>query len=128
VDVLDRTNNLCLKGRTGAGSMTNEAYDIELEVFKGKCSRHRKGEKFKYPDDQGRICFWLLDSANAMIRTLQYGGTLPWTYSGTPYKKQIDHDGVTTEFVRCPDPTSSGVVLKITRTRKKPEPPNRKRE
>jgi hypothetical protein len=24
---------------------------------------------------------------------------------------------VTTEFVRCPDPTASGIVVKITRTR-----------
>jgi len=24
--------------------------------------------------------------------------------------------GVTTEFVRCPDPTASGIVIKITRT------------
>jgi hypothetical protein len=40
---------------------------------------------------------------------------LPWTYSGTPYEKTIDPDGVTTEFVRCPDP-STAVVAKITRT------------
>jgi uncharacterized repeat protein (TIGR04076 family) len=128
VDILDRIDNLCLMGRMEVFSMSNEAYNIELEVFEGKCSRHRKGEKFKYPDDRGKICFLLLDSANGMIRTLQYGGILPWTYSGTPYEKQIDPDGVTTEFVRCPDPTSSGVVLKITRTCKKPEPTNRKRK
>ena len=32
--------------------------------------------------------------------------------------KEIDPDGTTTEFVRCPDPTSSGVVLKIIRKKK----------
>jgi hypothetical protein len=48
---------------------------------------------------------------------LEYGGTLPWEYKGTPYEKQIDPDGVTTEFVRCPDPSSAGIVVKITRTR-----------
>jgi len=37
-------------------------------------------------------------------------------YQGTPYEKVVDPDGVTTEFVRCPDPTS-GLVAKITRTR-----------
>jgi hypothetical protein len=42
---------------------------------------------------------------------------MPWLYEGTPYKKVIDPDGVTTEFIRCPDPTDSGVVVKITRTR-----------
>jgi hypothetical protein len=54
---------------------------------------------------------------SGMIRVLEYGGTLPWDYKGTPYEKQIDPDGVTTEFVRCPDPSSAGIVVKITRTR-----------
>jgi len=53
-----------------------------------------------------------------MIRVLQYGGTLPWKYEDTPYEKEINPEGVTTEFVRCPDPTSNGVVLKITRKKK----------
>jgi hypothetical protein len=51
-----------------------------------------------------------------MIRALESGGTLPWEYKGTPYEKVIDPDGVTTEYVRCPDPTASGIVMKITRT------------
>ena len=42
---------------------------------------------------------------------------MPWLYEGTPYKKVIDPDGITTEFIRCPDPTASGVVAKITRTK-----------
>ena len=25
-------------------------------------------------------------------------------------------DGVTTEFIHCPDPTASGIVVKVTRT------------
>jgi len=50
------------------------------------------------------------------LRVLQYGGTMPWLYEGTPYQKVIDPDGVTTEFIRCPDPTSQ-LVAKITRTR-----------
>jgi hypothetical protein len=29
--------------------------------------------------------------------------------------------GVTTEFIRCPDPTSSGVVHKVIRTRRPKE-------
>lgn len=91
-------------------------YVVELEIFQGNgCEVHKVGERFKYPEDIGRICPWLLDSINSMVRVLQFGGSLPWKYSGTPFEKEIDPDGITTEFVRCPDPTSSGVVVKITR-------------
>jgi len=95
-------------------------YTIELEIFEsGGCKCHKAGDKLKYPQDRGIMCPWLLDSANSMILALQSGGTLPWTYEGTPYEKVIDPEGTTTEFVRCPDPTSSGVVLKIIRKKKK---------
>jgi hypothetical protein len=47
---------------------------------------------------------------------LEHGGTLSWKYRDTRYEKVIDPDGVTTEYVRCPDPTASGIVIKITRT------------
>ena len=88
--------------------------DIRLEIFESGCRKHHVGQKFKYEEDAGMICPWLLDSANTMIRVLKYDGRLGWSYKGTPYEKIINKDGVTTEFVRCPDPTSSGVVLKIT--------------
>lgn len=74
------------------------------------------GQKFRYPDDLGQLCPWLVDSMTGMIRALENGGTLPWKYKGTLYEKVIDPEGVTTEFVRCPDPTASGIVIKITRT------------
>ena len=91
-------------------------YEIEIEIFKGKdCDHHRLGETYRYPEDTGRLCPWLLDSINTMVRVLQFGGTLPWTYAGTEFQKQIDPDGIRTEFVRCPDPTDAGVVAKITR-------------
>ena len=73
------------------------------------------GATFSYPDDLGKLCPWLADSMLGFIRALENGGTLPWRYRGTPYEKTIDPDGVTTEFVRCPDPTSCGIVMKITR-------------
>ncbi|MBP1636376.1 MAG: hypothetical protein H6Q10_2950 [Acidobacteria bacterium] len=63
------------------------------------------------------MCSWLLDSMSGAVRVLEYGGTMPWLYEGTPYQKVIDPEGVTTEFIRCPDPTASGVVVKITRTK-----------
>ena len=69
----------------------------------------------KFPEDNGKMCQWLLDSMNSMIHVLKYGGTLPWTYSDTPYEKKVDPNGLTTEFVRCPDPTAR-IVAKITRT------------
>jgi len=95
---------------------TAKGYTIELEIFEsGGCGIHKVGDKLKYPQDRGIMCPWLLDSANSMILVLLAGGTLPWTYEGTPYEKKIDSEGTTTEFVRCPDPTSSGVVLKIIR-------------
>jgi uncharacterized repeat protein (TIGR04076 family) len=88
-------------------------YEITIEIFEGNCDNHKEGEKFKYPEDIGKICPWLLDSCNSMIRVLLFGGTLPWRYEGTKYEKVIDREGITTEFVRCPDPVK-GVVAKIT--------------
>ena len=122
-------------------------YKIEIEIFEGKGGELRKedgeivypdlekegicawmyrgdgeksyqqGQRFSYPEDAGKMCLWLMDSMNAFIRTLRHGGTLWWDYADTPYEKEIDPDGVTTEFVRCPDPTNSGIVVKIIRTR-----------
>ena len=98
--------------------MSVPEYRIEIEVVEaGPCVAHKVGETFAYPDDVGGLCPWLLDSIGGMVRVLEHAGTLPWTYAGTPYEKQLDPDGVTTEFVRCPDPTSAGIVAKITRTR-----------
>ncbi|NHJ01321.1 MAG: hypothetical protein EAX86_04220 [Candidatus Heimdallarchaeota archaeon] len=101
--------------------MTRKQYSIELEIFESGCPYHQKGEKLAYPADKAKICPWLLDSANSMIRILECDGTLPWTYSGTPFEKVINKNGVTTEFVRCPDPTSAGLVLKIIRTELPPK-------
>ena len=95
-------------------------YRLEMEIVEckaGRCAAHTLGDKFAYPADRGRMCPWLLDSMNSAVRVLEFGGTMPWLYEGTPYKKVIDPEGVTTEFVRCPDPTDAGVVVKITRTK-----------
>jgi len=40
--------------------------------------------------------------------------TQDWSFDWST--EVIDPEGVTTEFIRCPDPTDSGVVAKITRT------------
>lgn len=113
-------------------------YSIELEIFEGNpgelrtdgswpkfaqegiCAwmygRLKVGQKFNYPDDLGQLCPWLADSMTGMIRALENGGSLPWRYMGTRYEKVIDPQGVTTEYVRCPDPSAAGIVMKITRT------------
>jgi uncharacterized repeat protein (TIGR04076 family) len=97
--------------------MPGPRYQLEIEVIEGEQSVcHQVGDTFLYPQDRSKLCPWLLDSLEGMARVLMFGGTLPWTYEGTPYKKEIDPEGVTTEYVRCPDPTAAGIVVKITRT------------
>jgi len=91
-------------------------YEFEIDIVEGNCGPHKTGQKIKYPDEKGKICPWLMDSMNGAIRVLEYGGTLPWLYKGTPYEKVIDPNGITTEFIRCPDP-SRVIVAKITRRR-----------
>ena len=92
-------------------------YKLEIEIYEARPDTwcHKKGDKFAYPQDIGKICPWLLASLHDFLRLLEQGVTLPWKYEGTPYEKVIDSEGVTTEYVRCPDPTSN-LVAKITRT------------
>jgi len=95
-----------------------ERYKIDIEIFEARPDTwcHKKGDKFAYPADWGKLCPWLRGSLNEFVRLLENGVTLPWMYEGTLYQKVIDPLGITTEFVRCPDPTSN-LVAKITRTR-----------
>jgi len=92
-------------------------YELEIEIYEARPDTwcHKKGDKFAYPEDIGKICPWLLGSLRDFLIALQHGATLPWKYEGTPYAKVIDPAGITTEYVRCPDPTSA-LVAKITRT------------
>ena len=80
---------------------------------------YQVGQKFAYPEDIGKLCPWLLDSLHGVVHVLRFGGTLGWRYGGTPYEKEIDSKGVTTEFIRCIDPTAAGIVVKVIRTRVK---------
>jgi uncharacterized repeat protein (TIGR04076 family) len=93
-------------------------YQYEIEIFEAREDTwcHKKGDKFRYPDDYGQICTWLRGSMDKFLAAMEQGGELWWRYEGTPYEKEIDPDGVTTEFVRCPDPTAD-LVAKITKTR-----------
>jgi len=93
-------------------------YTNEIEIYKGKgCENHRIGEKFRYSEDIAHVCPWLMGCINSMIRVLQFGGALPCKYQDSENEKVIDQDGITTEFIRCPDPTDVDVVAKITQTK-----------
>lgn len=100
-----------------AESQKPKRYKIEIEIYETRKDSwcHKKGDKFKYPEDSGKICPWLMASMHDFLIALQHGATLGWKYEGTPYEKVIDPDGITTEYVRCPDPTAD-LVAKITRT------------
>ena len=89
-------------------------YEFTIGIVGGKCQPQQAGQTFKYPDEKATICPWLMDSMNGAIPVLEYGGTMPWLYEGTPYQKEIDPIGLTAEFIRCPDP-SRVVVAKISR-------------
>ncbi len=93
-------------------------YDIEIEVIevgpKTRC--HKKGEKFMWPKDMGNLCHWLASALDPVVTSLAGGAIYPWLYKDTSYEKVIDPEGVTTEYIRCPDPTEAGIVVKITRT------------
>ena len=93
-------------------------YRIEVEIFEARENSwcHKKGDRFEWPRDMGKICPWLRSSMHDFIVVLAAGGTLSWKYEGTRYEKVIDPEGVTTEFVRCPDPTAN-LVAKIIRTK-----------
>ena len=112
------------QARTQAPANPSQArprYKIDIEIYEARQDTwcHKKGDKFAYPADWGKICPWLRGSLNDFVRILESGGTLGWMYEKTPYEKVIDPNGITTEYVRCPDPTAN-LVAKIIRTRMNP--------
>ena len=98
-------------------SPKRKQFKLDIEIYEARQDTwcHKKGDKFDYPKDMATICPWLLSSMHDFIRLLQNDVTLTWKYEGTPYEKIINKDGITTEYVRCPDPTAN-LVAKITRT------------
>lgn len=86
----------------------SKQFKIDIEINEARqdswCSK--KGDKFEYPKDMAKICPWLLLSMHDFIKLMQNDVTLCWKYAGTPYEKVINKYGITTEFVKCPDPTS----------------------
>lgn len=110
-----------LKTQKAVAQIDEKKYSIEIEIYEStrrycKLGGHFKGQKLEYPKDWDRICPYLKGSLSVFIEQLADGQTLPWTYAGTPYEKVINQDGITTEYVRCPDPSEKYVVAKIIRT------------
>jgi uncharacterized repeat protein (TIGR04076 family) len=105
-------------GQEQAPRLRGPRYKLAIEIFEARPDTwcHKKGDTFAYPQDIGKLCPWLLSSMHDFLIVLEKGATLPWMYEKTAYAKVIDPNGVTTEYVRCPDPTSN-LVAKITRTK-----------
>ena len=75
--------------------------------YDGTLSWFKKDPEDAKPDEQ----------LYGILEQLSAGETLNWDYKDTQYEKVIDPEGVTTEYVRCIDPTASGIVVKVTRTK-----------
>ena len=94
-------------------------HDITLEIFEGKgatvtgddfpnlveeglCAwmlgddeepEKRVGDTFRYPEDLGELCPWLVDSLTGFLRVLENGGTLPWRYRTRPTRRRSTRTG-----------------------------------
>lgn len=100
-----------------AKAQERKRFKIDIEIYEAREDSwcHKKGDKYEYPADMDKLCPWLLASMHDFISLLQHDVTLGWKYEGTPYEKVLNENGITTEFVRCPDPTGD-LVAKIIRT------------
>mgnify|MGYP000704283177 CR=1 FL=1 len=67
-------------------------YKLEVEIYEARPDTwcHKKGDKFAYPQDIGKICPWLLSSLHDFLIVLEKGATLPWMYEKTAYQKVVD--------------------------------------
>ncbi|MHA2224373.1 MAG: TIGR04076 family protein [Candidatus Hodarchaeales archaeon] len=84
-----------------------EEISIEIDniLTEGECSNgHKKGDKFDYKKDRGRICSAAMNVLYPYILGLQSGGSFPW---------EDDPNSIT---LCCPD-YKNPVVFKITRTK-----------
>jgi len=46
---------------------------------------YQVGQKFRYPEDLGEMCPWLVDSLTGVFRALEHGDNLSWKYKDTPH-------------------------------------------
>ena len=81
--------------------------EVEIEVVDileaGTCNYgHKVGDKFKYPEDRGKICAAAFHSIYPYALGIRMGGSFPW---------EEDKKNIT---ICCPD-YKNPVVFKITR-------------
>lgn len=56
-----------------------ETLGICAWMYRGNGEKsYQVGQQFRYPEDIGRICPWLLSSMDSVIQVLRFGGTLGW--------------------------------------------------
>ena len=79
---------------------------------------YKEGQKFRYPQDAGKLCQWLVNDIHQIYQIMRYGGKMLWTYENTEFEKVFNEKGKTTEYIRCIDPTNSGIVIEIAKIEK----------
>jgi hypothetical protein len=112
-------------------------HTIELEIYRGKGGQPRAdrthpdvvkegicawmydayevGHRFRYPEDLGLLCPWLVDSLTGMMRAREWRDVSPEVSRDAV--REGDGSGRGCDGVRpSPDPTALGIVVKITRT------------
>jgi len=82
---------------------------IEIEIVeiqgRGTCYYgHKVGDKFKWPEDMGKLCPHAVYTVYPGVDVLRFGGTYPW------------EDDPDTAHLCCPDPNNP-VVFELRRSK-----------
>ena len=85
-----------------APQIQNKTIVIEVLDSHGCNSQHKIGDKFRYPEDKGKICTAALHAIYPYALGIQIGGSFPW---------EEEANSIT---ICCPD-YKNPVVFKITR-------------
>jgi hypothetical protein len=56
----------------------------------------------------------MIHDIHQVYQILRFGGSLGWDYKDTEFEKVFNKNGVTTEYIRCMDPTDSGIVIELS--------------
>ena len=54
---------------------------------------YKKGMIFKYPEEAGKLCSWMLNDIHQVVQVLRLDGKMLWDYKDTPYEKEINQNG-----------------------------------
>jgi len=95
-------------------------YRIDVEIVeckRGRCAQHQLGREVRLSGRSWQdvpLAARQHERRDPRARIRRHDAVVVYRNA---YQKVIDPEGVTTEFIRCPDPTDAGVVAKITRTK-----------